>query len=126
MRARVRSTHPGSAGSAAVLTKATRRAATLLGLTDAALADVLGVHASTVSRLGEGRPIKPDSREGECALLLLRVFRGLDALLGDGESCRKWMRAENAHLGGVPARLVRRVEGLVHVTEYLDAMRGKN
>jgi hypothetical protein len=122
MRAKPRSISP-SAG--AVLTKATRRAAGCLGLTDAALADVLGVSPSTVSRMGETRTIDPESREGECALLLLRIFRGLDALLGDLESCRKWMAARNHHLRGVPADLVRSVEGLVHVTRYLDAMRGK-
>ena len=120
-----RSTKPGVIDRGAVLTKATRRAAAFLGLTDAALADVLGVSPSTVSRLGDRRPIDPDSREGECALLLIRVFRGLDALLGDLESCRNWMRARNAHVGGVPAELVRTVEGLVRVTQYLDAMRGK-
>lgn len=121
----VRSAEPGSSSRGAVLTKATRRAAEFLGLTDAALAEVLGVSASTVSRLSDARPIDPKSREGECALLLIRIFRGLDALLGDLESCRKWFRAKNQHLGGVPADLVRTVEGLVRVTQYLDAMRGK-
>lgn len=116
-------TDPASSG--AVLTKATRRAARLLGLTDAALAQVLGVSPSTVSRLGDRRPIDPASREGECALLLLRIFRGLDSLLGDTESCRKWMTSKNTHLRGVPADLIRSVEGLVHVTRYLDALRGK-
>jgi hypothetical protein len=53
------------------------------------------------------------------------MFRSLDALLGDTESCRKWLHAENTHLGGVPAELVRSAEGLVHVIRYLDAMRGK-
>jgi hypothetical protein len=122
MRAKLR---PAPPDAAAVLTKATRRAAGCLGLTDAALADVLGVSPSTVSRLGDARPLDPASHQGECALLLLRVFRGLDALLGDVESCRKWMAASNAHLRGVPAELVRSVEGLVHVTRYLDALRGK-
>ncbi|MEI6226159.1 MAG: MbcA/ParS/Xre antitoxin family protein [Deltaproteobacteria bacterium] len=122
MRTRLRSASPDAA---AVLTKATRRAAECLGLSDSALADVLGVSPSTVSRLGDARPIDPNSHEGECALLLLRIFRGLDALLGDVGSCRKWMAASNTHLRGVPAELVRSVEGLVHVTRYLDAMRGK-
>lgn len=121
----VPSTEPGTGSRGAVLTKATRRAAEFLGLSDAILAEVLGVSASTVSRMRDGRPIDPDSHEGECALLLVRVFRGLDALLGDLESCRKWMRAKNLHLGGVPADLIRTVQGLVRVTQYLDAMRGK-
>ncbi len=125
MRAKLRAA-PDSANSAAVLTKATCRAAALLDIPNAALADVLGVSPSTVSRLGEGRPIDPESPAGKRALLFLRVFRGLDALLGDAESCRKWLKAENVHLGGVPAKLIRDVEGLVHVIRYLDAMRGKN
>jgi hypothetical protein len=122
MRPRLRSSSPDQA---AVLTKATRRAAEHLGLTDAALADVLGVSPSSVSRLGDSRNIDPTSREGECALLLLRIFRGLDSLLGDVGSCKKWMAAHNNHLRGVPAELVRSVEGLVNVIRYLDAMRGK-
>ncbi|HET7754479.1 MAG TPA: antitoxin Xre/MbcA/ParS toxin-binding domain-containing protein [Anaeromyxobacteraceae bacterium] len=121
----VRVSDPGSISRGAVLTKATRRAAEHLGLSDAALAEVLGVSPSTVSRLSEERPLDPSSREAEFALLFIRVFRGLDALLGDLESCRKWLRAKNAHLGGVPADLIRTVEGLVRVTQYLDAMRGK-
>ncbi|OFX18497.1 MAG: hypothetical protein A2V77_13440 [Anaeromyxobacter sp. RBG_16_69_14] len=125
MRPRLRATRPNSANSAAVLTKATRRAATQLGISDAVLADVLGVSASSVSRLGAGRMIEPESAEGERALLFLRVFRGLDGLLGDGESCKKWFNSEHLHLRGVPAELIRSVEGLVHVTRYLDAMRGK-
>ncbi len=128
MRTRLRAARADSAAqprSATVLTKATRRAAEQLGLQDAILADVLGVSASTVSRLGEKRTIDPDSAEGERALLFLRAYRGLDALLGDLESCRKWLKSENRHLAGIPAELIRRVEGLVHVTQYLDAMRGK-
>lgn len=121
---RVKARH-ASPNAATVLTKATRRASSLLGLTDAALADVLGVSPSTVSRLGRERTIDPATREGECALLLVRIFRGLDALLGDAESCKKWMAAHNSHLRGVPSELIRSVEGLVHVTRYLDAMRGK-
>ena len=125
MRPNLRAARPTSANSAAVLTKATRRAAAILGITDAALADVLGVSASSVSRLDSGRTINPESAEGERALIFLRIFRGLDAFVGDGESCKKWMNNENVHLRGVPAELIRSIEGLVHVTEYLDAMRGK-
>lgn len=118
--------HASSPAPGAVLTKATLRAAKLLGLTDAALGSVLGVSAASVSRLGAGtREISPSNTEGQLALLFVRMYRSLDALLGDPESCRRWLHAENAHLGGVPAELIRTVEGLVHVTKYLDAMRGK-
>ena len=111
----------------AVLTKATLRAAKHLGLTDAALGAIIGISGASVSRLGVGRrAIAPGDKEGQLAVLFLRMYRSLDALLGDAESCRRWLHAENGHLGQVPAGLIRSVEGLVHVTQYLDAMRGKN
>ena len=66
------------------------------------------------------------AKEGELALVFLRVYRSLDALVGgDDEKARRWLGAPNAHLHGVPLQLMRRVDGLVHVAEYLDAMRGK-
>jgi len=111
----------------AVLTKATLRASRNLGLTDAALGAILGVSGASVSRLGGGRrSIAPGGTEGQLAILFLRMYRSLDALLGDAGSCRAWLHAENRHLGGIPGDLIRSVEGLVHVTRYLDAMRGKN
>jgi hypothetical protein len=56
----------------------------------------------------------------------VRLYRSLDALVGgDDSQARAWLHAENAHLGGVPAQLIRRVEGLVDVIQYLDAMRGR-
>ena len=63
----------------------------------------------------------------ELAALFLRLFRSLDALVGGDETrSRAWMHAHNHHLNGTPAELVRSVSGLVHVVEYLDAMRGKS
>src|SRR4051812_46193032 len=112
---------------AEVLTKAVLRAADLLGLTQKDLAGILGLSGATVSRLGAGdRTLEPDTKEGELALLFLRVFRSLDALLGGREEgMRAWLHAENTHIGGVPAARVHSVEGLVEVAQYLDAMRGK-
>jgi hypothetical protein len=120
-------THATPVTPAAVLTRATLRAARLLGLSDAALGEILGVSGASISRLGSGqRAIAPAGKEGQLAILFLRLYRSLDALLGDPAHGQAWMHARNAHLGGVPADLVRSVEGLVHVAQYLDAMRGKN
>lgn len=115
-----------SAAPGAVLTKATLRAAKILGLTDADLASVLGISAASVSRLGRTRDIPTTGTEAQLAVLFVRMYRGLDALLGNAEHCRNWLHSANSHLSGVPAELIRTVQGLVHVTEYLDAMRGKN
>ena len=78
------------------------------------------------SRLQHGRGLDPDTKEGELALLFLRLYRSLDALVGgDDAKARDWLHAENAHLAGVPADRIRTVEGLVDVVQYLDAMRGR-
>ncbi|MGH7507036.1 MAG: MbcA/ParS/Xre antitoxin family protein [Longimicrobiales bacterium] len=111
---------------AVVLTKAVRSAALRLGLRNRQLAEVLGTSEASVSRLSVGRTIDPPSKEGELAVLFLRLFRGLDALVGGDEGrARAWLWAKNAHLGGVPAERMRRVEGLVDVVQYLDALRGR-
>jgi uncharacterized protein (DUF2384 family) len=110
----------------ATLTKAVSRSAERLGLNQKELAAVLGISPASSSRLGRSRRISPESKEGELALLFLRVFRSLDAVLGgDAEKSRRWLRAENHHLGAPPAELLQTVAGLVHVAEYLDAMRGQ-
>lgn len=110
-----------------VATKALRRTAEILGLTQREVARVLGVSEATVSRLGAGgRDVDLAGKEGELALLLVRVLRSLDALVGGSEAkARAWFDAENAHVGGVPRERVQTAEGLVHVAQYLDAMRGK-
>lgn len=122
------STSPALADRRAeVLGEAVVQAARILGLSQKSLALALGISEATASRLNRGRAIDPAGKEGELAVLLLRLFRSLDALLGGNTSqARAWMRADNLHLGGTPARLIESVTGLVRVTQYLDAMRGKS
>ena len=108
-----------------VLTRAVLRAAELLGLSSALLARVLGVSEASVSRLGGGaRTVDPKSKEGELALLLVRVYRSLDALVGTDASQRHaWLHGHNRALNGRPIDLIQRTDGLVNVVAYLDAMR---
>lgn len=110
----------------AVLAKAVLAAASRLGLRHRHLAAVLGASEASVSRLQRGRGIDPASKEGELALLFVRLYRSLDSLVGgDDTRAHRWLHAENTHLGGVPAERIRSVQGLVDVVQYLDAMRGK-
>jgi len=97
-----------------------------LGLSASGLGKVLGVSRSQASRIIKGeKSIKAASREGECALLLVRLYRSLAAILGGNiEQAREWMSSENHALGGRPQQLIGNIEGLVHVCDYLDAMRG--
>lgn len=110
-----------------VVSKALLRAAEMLGLSSSELAEIIGTSESTLSRIRTRKrgPIPLGSKEGELALLFLRVFRSLDALVGGNEShARGWLHADNRHLGGVPLERMKKIEGLVDVAEYLDAMRG--
>lgn len=111
-----------------ILTKALLRAADLLEIRGRELGEIVGMSESTVSRLrnDQREPVEAQRKEGELALLFLRVFRSLDALVGgDEQQAVEWIRAENRHLRGVPLERMKEVKGLVDVAEYLDAMRGK-
>src|SRR5207244_6024011 len=111
---------------AIVLAKAVLSAAERLGLRNRHLAAVVGSSEASVSRLQHGRGLDPETKEGELALLFLRLYRSLDALVGgDDAKARQWLHADNDHLRGVPADRIRTVEGLVDVVQYLDAMRGR-
>ncbi len=111
---------------APVLARATLAAAGRLGLRNRQLAMIIGTSEASVSRLQSGRGLDPASKEGELALLFLRLYRSLDALVGgDDAKARDWLHAANDHLAGVPAERIRTVEGLVDVVQYLDAMRGR-
>ncbi len=117
---------PDDGEVAAVLTKATLRAAEHLGISRNQLAEVLGTSAASLSRASKGRYLDPRRKEGELAILFVRLFRSLDAWLGgNGSAMKKWMHAHNHHLEAAPSACILTVQGLVRVVEYLDAMRGK-
>ena len=108
-----------------VLAQATARASQFLGMNGVMLAKTLGLSEPTVSRILKAeKPIDPASKEGELALLLVRVYRSLDALVGTDDRKRQlWMASFNKALGGVPLQVIQRVDGLVATLAYLDAMR---
>jgi hypothetical protein len=104
------------------LTKAYLNAGKALGLTQEDLGSVIGRDRTLFSRGG----LDPETKAGELALLLVRLYRSLFALVGgEAEGLKHWMRTENLHTGGIPREQVKSVSGLVHIVEYLDAMRGR-
>jgi hypothetical protein len=109
------------------LTKAVVRAAGFLGIRQAVLADVLGVSPATASRLAGGTyQLQPArKREWEFALLFVRLYRSLDAIVGGDRDAQTWLRNENLALGARPIELIRSAEGLVRVLGYLDASRSR-
>src|SRR5688500_4506398 len=126
MRSRAPSADLDPGAAARVLTTAVLRASVDLDLDRSDLGAMLGVSEASMSRLHAGkRLVDPASKEGELAVMFLRRSRSLDALVGgDSTRARAWIHADNHHLRGVPSQLVRTVQGLVQVTEYVDAMRG--
>jgi transcriptional regulator with XRE-family HTH domain len=110
-----------------VVTKAFLRASEALGMSRQDIAAVLGISEASLSRLFQGeRHVDAALKEGEIARYFLRLYRSLDSLFGGSrENSIKWFSSPNRHLNGVPANLVKTIGGLVEVTGYLDAMRGK-
>lgn len=111
---------------AAVLAKAVLNAAEQLGLKQSELAGVLGIHRTAVSRLKQNPALDPKSKQGELALLLIRIARALFALTGgDKEWIKHFMHNPNQVTGGIPAKQIESIQGLMQVLNFVDALRGK-
>lgn len=110
---------------AAVVTKAALRAATQLGMTNKVLANVVGLSDATVSRMRAGQyELQADQKSFELALLFVRLYRSLDAIVGgDDAVASAWLRNRNTLLNDEPIALIQTVPGLVNVIQYLDARR---
>ena len=109
----------------AVVTKAALRAAGLLGISNKALARIVGLSEASVSRMGAGTyMLAPGEKPFELAVLFVRFYRALDAIVhGDDGVARAWLSNPNAALGGEPITVIQSVSGLVHAVAYLDARR---
>lgn len=111
-----------------ILTKALIRMTERLGLNRQELSAIIGPSESSLSRIfTKSNYIDPTSKEGQLVILLLRLYRSLDALFGgNAKQCQLWLRSENKHLNGKPINLLQSIEGLILTIQYLDAMRGKS
>lgn len=109
----------------AVLSKAVSRSAQHMKLANNELAEVLGLSEATVSRLRRGDYLlKPRDKSFELAQLLVRLFRGLDAITGgDDRSTQSWLRSDNLVLGAKPAEMIKTIRGLASVVAYVDSQR---
>ena len=116
---------PGAVSEGAVVTKAVLRAAAALEVSNKALARILGVSEASVSRMGSGVfELRPEDKTFEVAILFLRLFRALDAIVGGDEAvARAWLKNHHATLAAAPAVLIQSLAGLVTVVGYLDARR---
>lgn len=110
-----------------VLTKAILNLADYYDLKGKDLCHILGVSESTVTRLSQGKAfLSPFTKEGELALLLLRIYRGLNSLIGNNhDKAKLWLNSDNKYFNKKPIDHLKSVTGLVDVVNYIDAMRGK-
>ncbi len=112
---------------AVVVTKATVRAARFLGLNNATLAIVIGLSEATVSRMASGSYLlDPKNKPYELSLLLIRLFRSLDAMVGGEEGpMQSWMKSNNLVLLDIPAEKIQTITGLVDTVNYVDTSRAR-
>lgn len=110
---------------AAVVTKAALRAASQLRMTNKIFANVVGLSDATVSRMRAGDyELQPEQKSFELALLFVRLYRSLDAIVGgDDAVAGAWLRSRNTLLNDEPIALIQTVPGLMNVIQYLDARR---
>ncbi|RWA59470.1 MAG: DUF2384 domain-containing protein [Mesorhizobium sp.] len=109
----------------AVVTKATLRAAELLDVTARVLASVIGVSEATVSRMRkQDFLLERGTKPFELAVLFVRLFRSLDAIVGGDEGiARAWLKNANTAFDGAPIEKIQTIAGLVDVIAYLDSRR---
>ncbi|KQW18544.1 hypothetical protein ASC80_21300 [Afipia sp. Root123D2] len=119
-------TDSASVNEGAVLTKAMIRAADRLGVSQKILAAVIGVSEPVVSRMRKGTFTieRASGKPFELAALFIRLYRSLDAIVdGDESVARAWLKNDNTALQNRPIDLIQKVQGLLHVIQYLDARR---
>ncbi len=108
-----------------VIMKAFNNACKALGVSAKSKAELLGVDRSTITRK-EKVGFAVNSKTSEIQLHFIRIYRSLYAIAGgDPDFMQHWFRTKNKGLNGVPLELCGRIDGIVRINMYLDAMRGK-
>lgn len=112
---------------AGTLSAAVTRIADFWGFSNAKLGTILGLSAATISRLrAGGTTLDPASKSFEAGQFLLRLFRGLDALLGsDDVAAKGWLDTPNLDLGTKPIDRIDTMRGLIEVCDYVDFYRAR-
>jgi len=106
-----------------ILGKALFNAAEALGFSKTEAAAIIGCERTGVVRNG----IDPNSKAGELALMFIRVYQGLYALVnGNQKNMKHWVATENRYFGQSPRQMMESCQGLVRVLMYIDATRGKS
>jgi uncharacterized protein (DUF2384 family) len=110
-----------------VLSTAVAQVADAWDLTNAELASVLGISPASASRLRAGTyKLRRVEKAFELGQVLVRAFRGLDALTGsDDRAARSWLRTRQVDLDPRPITLIATIGGLMRVADLIDAYRAR-
>ena len=113
------------ADSARVLSTAIVNVAEYWELTNEQLGSILGLSSATASRLRTGSyQLKRGDKAFELGQYLVRLFRGLDAIVGsDDAAAHSWLRSPNIDLDGRPIDRITTIRGLMDVADYVDDFR---
>lgn len=109
-----------------VLCAAVVEASRRLNLTTGEIAEIIGISQSSASRLTRGLFFLEDgTKTWETAALLIRLYRGLASIVGNSdELAQAWLDSPNRIFGErKPIEMIKRIDGLVHACEYVDAHR---
>lgn len=105
-----------------VLTKAISNLSKFYSLSGKELSKIIGISEASASRLIHGTKfISPYTKEGEIALLLLRIYKNLNALVGNNhEKAKLWLHSANKYFSNTPIEEIKTIPGLIGVLNYLD------
>jgi Protein of unknown function (DUF2384) len=95
-----------------------------VGPTDLGL--IVGFSQPTASRLlREKFSIPESSKEWELSAHFVRLYRSLSSMVGgDDNLIESWIKSPNKAFGQqIPLNYIKRVDGLIHACNYLDAHR---
>ncbi|MBF5067650.1 DUF2384 domain-containing protein, partial [Salmonella enterica subsp. enterica serovar Istanbul] len=72
------------------------------------LARIIGLSEASVSRMRKGgHALEAGQKPFELAILFIRLYRSLDALIGGDEAvARSWLKNENTALSATPLELI--------------------
>lgn len=98
-----------------------------LSLSGETVGKIIGADSSTISRITKNMDMQ-ENRSFEAAILLIRVYRSLYAMLGGSSDAMKhWLVTENIDFNmQPPLEAMKTIVGLVDVAQYLDAMCGSD
>ena len=101
------------------------KAADELGVSDDALARVVGVSDAEVARMRACTySIPPNCRPFKLGALFVRLHLTLLRIThGEIDKGRSWLHASNRALGDAPAHMIQSIPGLIGVIQHLDKHR---